>query len=145
MKSEQKRVLAVGETCAKARLSGDSGLNLDYFLCETFPGFPCLSQISLLYTSPGIISSPYLALRISSFSFLKYVVFACFLFFFFFQLLIYLFMAVSGLRFCARAFSSCGKRGPLFIAVRGPLTIKAFLVVEHRLQTRRLSNCGSRA
>ena len=30
-------------------------------------------------------------------------------------------MAVLGLRFCARAFSSCGKRGPLFIAVRGPL------------------------
>ena len=29
-------------------------------------------------------------------------------------------MAVSGLRFCARAFSSCGKWGPLFIAVRGP-------------------------
>ena len=28
-----------------------------------------------------------------------------------------------GLRFCARAFSSCGERGPLFIAVRGPLTI----------------------
>ena len=47
-------------------------------------------------------------------------------------------MAVLGLRFCARAFSSCGKRGPLFIAVRGPLA-----VVEHRLQTRRLSNCGS--
>ena len=34
-------------------------------------------------------------------------------------------MAVLGLRFCARAFSSCGKRGPLFIAVRGPLTIAA--------------------
>ena len=48
-----------------------------------------------------------------------------------------------GLRFCARAFSSCGKWGPLFIAVRGPLTIAASLVVEHRLQTRRLSNCGS--
>ena len=29
-------------------------------------------------------------------------------------------MAVLGLRFCARAFSSCGKWGPLFIAVRGP-------------------------
>ena len=28
-------------------------------------------------------------------------------------------MAVLGLRFCARAFSSCGKWGPLFIAVRG--------------------------
>ena len=50
-----------------------------------------------------------------------------------------------GLRFCARAFSSCGKRGPLFIAVRGPLIIAASLVAEHRLQTRRLSNYGSRA
>ena len=54
-------------------------------------------------------------------------------------------MAVLGLRFCARALSSCGKRGPLFIAVRGPLAIAASLVAEHRLQTRRLSNCGSRA
>ena len=54
-------------------------------------------------------------------------------------------MAVLGLRFCARAFSSCGKWGPLFIAVRGPLTITASLVAEHRLQTRRLSNCGSQA
>ena len=54
-------------------------------------------------------------------------------------------MAVLGLRFCARAFSSCGKRGPLFIAVRGPLTVTAPLISEHRLQTRRLSNCGSRA
>ena len=58
---------------------------------------------------------------------------------------VYLFMAVLGLRFCARAFSSCGKRGPLFIAVRGPLTVTAPLISEHRLQTRRLSNCGSRA
>ena len=54
-------------------------------------------------------------------------------------------MAVLGLRFCTRAFSSCGKRGPLFIAVRGPLPVTASLVVEHGLQTRRLSNCGSRA
>ena len=50
-----------------------------------------------------------------------------------------------GLRFCARAFSSCGERGPLFIAVRGPLTIAASLSAEHRLQTRRLSSCGARA
>ena len=34
-------------------------------------------------------------------------------------------MAALGLRFCARAFSSCGERGPLFIAVRGPLTVAA--------------------
>ena len=54
-------------------------------------------------------------------------------------------MAVLGLHLCARAFSSCGKRGPLFIAVRGPPTIAASLVAEHRLQTHRLSNCGSRA
>ena len=54
-------------------------------------------------------------------------------------------MAVLGLRFCARAFSSCGKQGPLFITVRGPLTIAASLAAEHRLQTCRLSSCGSRA
>ena len=53
-------------------------------------------------------------------------------------------MVVLGLRFCARAFSSCGERGPLFIAVRGPLTIAASLVAEHRLQMCRLSNSGSR-
>ena len=54
-------------------------------------------------------------------------------------------IATLGLRFCARAFSSCGKQGPLFIAVHGPLTIVASLVAEHRLQTCRLSSCGSRA
>ena len=54
-------------------------------------------------------------------------------------------MAVLGLRFCVRAFSSCGKWGPLFIVVRGSLSIAASLVAEHGLQTHRLSNCGSRA
>ena len=54
-------------------------------------------------------------------------------------------MAVLSLRFCVRAFCSCGKWGPLFIAMRGHLTIAASPVAEHRLQTRRLSNCGSRA
>ena len=68
-------------------------------------------------------------------------------FFFFFILFIYLFLflAVLGLRFCARAVSSCGKWGPLLIAVRGLLTIATSPVAEHRLQTRRLSNCGSQA
>ena len=60
-----------------------------------------------------------------------------------FIIYLYLFMAMLGLCFCARAFSSCGKRGPLLIAVRGPLTIAASLAMEHRLQTRRLSNCGT--
>ena len=72
-------------------------------------------------------------------------VWQCFVLFCFLMLFIYLFMAVLGLRFCARAFSSCGKRGPLLIAVRGPLTLAAPPVAEHRLQTRRLSSCGSRA
>ena len=54
-------------------------------------------------------------------------------------------MAVLGLCFYARAFSNCGKWGPLLIMVRGPLTVTASLVAEHKLQTRRLSYCGSRA
>ena len=62
-----------------------------------------------------------------------------------FYLFIYLFLAVLGLRFCARSFSSCSERGPLFIAVRRSLTVAASLVAEHKLQTRRLSSCGSRA
>ena len=66
-------------------------------------------------------------------------------FFGFFFNFIYLFMAALGLRLRARALSSRGKRGPLLIAVHGPLTIAASPVAEHRLQTRRLSNCGSRA
>ena len=67
---------------------------------------------------------------------------------FFFLIFIYLFIfwgAVLDLCFCARASSSCGKWEPLFIAVRGPLTVAASLVAEHRLQTRRLSSCGSQA
>ena len=67
-----------------------------------------------------------------------------FVFVFLINLFIYLFLGVLGLRFCARAFSVCGERGPLFIAVRGPLTIAASVVAEHRLQTRRLSSRGSR-
>ena len=50
---------------------------------------------------------------------------------------IYLFMAVLGLRFCARAFSSCGKRGPLFIVVRGPLTIAASPIADRSTGSRR--------
>ena len=69
----------------------------------------------------------------------------CSFFFFFNFISLFLFLAVLGLRFCARAFSSCSKWGPLFIAVRGPLTIAASLVAEQGLQTHRLSNCGSRA
>ena len=63
----------------------------------------------------------------------------------FIYLFIYLFLAVLGLRFRARAFSSCCEWEPLFVAVRGPLTDAASPIAEHRLQTCRLSSCGSRA
>ena len=42
-------------------------------------------------------------------------------------------MAVLGLRCCARAFSSCGERGLLFVEVRGLLIAVASLVAEHGL------------
>ena len=48
-------------------------------------------------------------------------------FFFFF------FLAVLGLRCCVWAFSSCGERGLLFVAVDGLLIAVASLVAEHGL------------
>ena len=74
---------------------------------------------------------------------------ACFstysLWFFFFFFFLFIYGCVGSSFLCEGFLSSCGKWGPLFITVRGPLTIAASLVAEHRLQTRRLSNCGSRA
>ena len=58
-----------------------------------------------------------------------------FIFYFFnkFIYFIYLFLAALGLRCCARAFSSCGERGLLFVAVCGLLIVVASLIAEHRL------------
>ena len=42
-------------------------------------------------------------------------------------------MAVLDLRCCVWAFSSCGERGLLFVAVRGLLIALASLVAEHGL------------
>ena len=55
------------------------------------------------------------------------------LFYFLINVFIYLFLATLGLSCCARAFSSCGERGPLFVAVRGLLIVVASLVVDHGL------------
>ena len=55
------------------------------------------------------------------------------IYFKFLKKFIYLFLAASGLRCCMQAFSSCGKRVLLFVAVRGLLTAVASLVAEHRL------------
>ena len=51
----------------------------------------------------------------------------------------------DGSSFLCEGLPQLRQGGPLFIVVRGPLIIAASLVAEHRLQTRRLSNCGSRA
>ena len=76
-----------------------------------------------------------------------------------------LFLAVLGLRCCEWAFSSCGERGLLFVAVRGllivvaslccgarALGVQASVVAARGLSScgswaleRRLSNCGTRA
>ena len=42
-------------------------------------------------------------------------------------------MAALGLHCCARAFSSCGERRLLLVAVRGLLIAVASLAAEHRL------------
>ena len=46
---------------------------------------------------------------------------------------IYLFLAVLVLHCCTWAFSRCGERGLLFVAVHGLLIIVASLVAEHGL------------
>ena len=58
----------------------------------------------------------------------------------FIYLCIYLFiyLAVLGLRCCARAFSSCGEWGLVFVAVHGLLIVVASLVAEHGLSARGL-------
>ena len=56
-----------------------------------------------------------------------------FLFFLIFKnvFIYYLSLAALGLRCCARAFSSCGEWGLLFVAVHGLLIVVASLVAEH--------------
>ena len=102
--------------------------SMQIILCN----FPA-SLFGELFFKCFLLPTPRKAINIIFFK--EFLIFIIYLF-------IHLFLAVLGLRFCARAFSSCGERGPLFIAVRGPLTI---VVAEHKLQMRRLSSCGSRA
>ena len=50
-----------------------------------------------------------------------------------FFVFVFLFLAALGLRCCVRAFSSCGERGLLFVAVHGLLIAVASLVAGHGL------------
>ena len=56
---------------------------------------------------------------------------------FFKDLFIYSFWGLLGLHRCRQAFSSCGERGLLFVAVVGLLIAVASLAMKHRL-----SSCG---
>ena len=49
------------------------------------------------------------------------------------QQLVFFFLAVLRLHCCARAFSSCGEQGLLFVSVSGLLIAVASLVAEHGL------------
>ena len=69
----------------------------------------------------------------------RFFPFILFIYLFIYLWLCWVFVSVRGLSLVVAS------GGSLFIAVRGPLTIAASLVAEHRLQTRRLSNCGSQA
>ena len=59
-----------------------------------------------------------------------------YLFYFIYLWLCWVFVSVRGLS------PAVASGGPLFIAVRGSLTIAASPAAEHRLQMHRLSNCG---
>ena len=52
---------------------------------------------------------------------------------FIYVFIIFIFLAVLGLRCCAWAFPSYGERGLLFVAVHGLLIAVASLVAEHGL------------
>ena len=105
--------------------------NLSFFVSK----FIVLSLLPFFLDESGqmFISFVYL-LKEPAFSFIDLCY--CFLHFFFKKLnsfIHYLFLAALGLCCCSQAFSSCGERGLLFIAVRGLLVVVASLVAEHGL------------
>ena len=71
----------------------------------------------------------------------SFILFCIFLIFFkaflnFLKIYLFYFLFIFGCigsRCCTWVFSSCGERGLLFIAVRGPLIVVASLVAEHGL------------
>ena len=88
---------------------------------------------NILPSIPGDCKSQQLGKRNQSQSCHVNPVSTCWLFFFYIYIKIYLFLALLGLLCCARAFSSCGERGLLFIAVHGLLIAVASLAAEHGL------------
>ena len=69
----------------------------------------------------------------SAIYFFIFYLFIYFYFLFFKIYLFYIFLAALGLRCCTKAFSSCGERALLFVAVSRLLIVVASLVAEHGL------------
>ena len=74
-----------------------------------------------------------------------FIYFILFLFIIFFKANLFIYFWLCWVFVSVRGLSLVVATGGHSIAVRGPLTIVASLVAEHRLQMRRLSNCGSQA
>ena len=122
-----------------------ASLSQDGFHCESFwdvgRTYGLASPPSFLRPLPnssGLVLQDILWTGISSLlsalpEFSRLVFSSSAVFFFLKNKFIYLFLAVLGLCCYARAFSSCGERGLLFVALRRLLIVVASLAVEHGL------------
>ena len=85
------------------------------------------TEVKKLPKTKGCSDLPNKALKASKGP--DYFLFKKFIYLFYF----YLFLATSGVCCCTQAFTSCGERGLLFVAVHGLLIVVASLVAEHGL------------
>ena len=100
-----------------------------FLLVTYFISVVCICQsqsLSLSLPAPFPLGNhKFVLVDLFGFFFLYRIVQPLYLFLF-----IYLFWAALGLRCCAQALFSCGKRGLLFVAVCGLLIVVASLVAE---------------
>ena len=94
--------------------------------------FSCFGT-SIIYIL-DLLTVSHRSLKLCGYFFLSFHFFLVFSLSFYFIYLYYLFLAALGLRWVfARAFSSCGEQGLLFVVVHGLLIVVASLVAEHGL------------
>ena len=102
------------------------------------PGPPALGAHGVLATRPPGKSPKCVCVYVCIYiyTFYIYIIYFLYIIYVYFIYIIYIyiffFLAVLGLHCCARAFSSCGERRLLFVAVHG-LLIAMVSVVEHGL------------
>ena len=103
-------------------------------LLQQDPGHPVLLSIASFMGQVLESSCGLLPLSDAYFSYHSiYLSKVCFLTGFIFKIFNFLFLAGLSFRGCVWAFSSCGERGLLFVAVHGLLIAVASLVAEHGL------------